>query len=1097
MNLRRSFPALGLILALLASLAPQFASAGRAAGLFVPPPPDQGAPIMTWPGQTFRFEHLGLEEGLSQSTVMAILQDKQGFLWFGTEDGLNRYDGYTFKVFRPDPDDLYSISDRWINSLYEDRDGHLWIGTQLGGLNRYDAQTGHFMHFRHDPSDPASLASNAVHALFQAPDGNLWVGTDDGLDWLDPVSGAITHVRIVTEEGVSLSGEAIQVIFGDSRGNIWIGTFDEGAILYEPSSHTFSRFGNTELSKNRLCGASVTAIAETFDGMMWVATLNGLTRVYPNTGLVVCHRNNPADSKTISSNAVEALYVDLAGDLWVGTDRGLDQYQTVSNTFLHLVHSPAISDSLSTETIYSIYEDRGGVLWVGTYGGGINKHEQTQDRFAYFRHDPDNSNSLSDNFVFPIHADKEGRVWVGTYGGGLNRFDPATGLFTRFSNNPSNPRTLPSNYIWSIFTDSKGTLWVGTSRGLSRLDASIGAFTNFLYDPANAEESGPNVVYAMAEGADGVLWLGTRDGVGRFDRVQGIFLPEAFPNLSNEDSIGRVMSLHISPAGELWFGTAENGLFRYDIKRRAIKQYRADPETAGSLGHDSVFAIYQDTQGTLWVATGGGGLNRYDSAADTFRAFTDEDGLPNNVVYGILEDDLGRLWLSTNYGVSRFDPLTQTFRNYSVSDGLGSMEFNLNAYAKAPNGAMYFGSIHGLNAFYPNQILDIAYTPPVALTSLTYEGKPLPSETTPETAASIVLRYPQNSFEFEFAALGYTATARNQYAYKLEGFDNDWYFLGNKRIGRYTNLPGGSYTLLLKAANSDGVWNEHYLSIPVTVVPPFWLTWWFRVLLGLGGVAAAVAGYRWRVRQIENRNAELEALVRARTAEIQGLFEQTKELAVIEERNRLALELHDSAKQKAFAALAQLGAAQGLSKSSPAARKHLSEAETLVAEVIQELTFLIQEMYPAALMEKGLPATVREYVFEWENRTGIQANVIIEEPRPLNLKVEQAVYRIIQESLANVARHSRARLVEIELFYRPGCLYVAIVDDGCGFDVSRKLVGLGLRSMRERVQSVGGQIIVESEPGNGTRVTAQVPLSAGPFVLQKGFHEESRLHSYR
>jgi ligand-binding sensor domain-containing protein/signal transduction histidine kinase len=1070
---------------------------GKANGFNAPPPPDQGLDSTSWPGQTFRFEHLGLEDGLSQSTVNVILQDKQGFLWFGTEDGLNRYDGYTFKVFKPNPDDPFSISDRWVNALYEDRTGNLWIGTRLGGLNLYDPQTGSFSHYLHDSSDSTSLSSNNVNALYQDTKGDLWVGTGDGLDLLDPATRTITHVQIETEDGVSLSRVSIRSIFGGSGGDIWFGTTDSGLIRYETTKRIFKRYGNDGVNRNRLCSSSINAITETSDGDLWLATPNGLARFNPIIEIATCFHSNPADTNTLLSNSVETLYVDRAGYLWVGTDRGLDQYRSDSNTFIHLAHNPAILDSLSVETIYSIYEDRGGVLWVGTYGGGVNKHEQTQDRFAFFRYDPSNPNSLSDNFVFPIYADQEGDIWVGTYGGGLNRFDPSTGVFTRFTSDSLNSKSLSSNYVWSIFTDSTGVLWVGTSKGLSRLDQQTGNFTNFTYNPANAEESGPDAVYAITEGADGVLWLGTRNGVGRFDRQQGIFFPEEFQSYNAPDSLGQVVALRMDSAGALWIGTAENGLFQYDIKRRALKQFRSKPGEAGSLGNDSVFNIYQDTKGTIWVATGGGGLNRYDPITDTFKAYTEEDGLPNNVVYGILGDDLGRLWLSTNYGISRFDPATETFRNYSISDGLGSMEFNMGAFAKAPNGAMYFGSINGLNAFYPDQILDITYLPPVALTSLTYEGKPLQSATTPEAARAIVLQYPQNSFEFEFAALSFTATPHNQYAYMLEGFDENWYFLGNKRNGRYTNLPGGNYTLRLKVANSDGVWNENFLSIPVTVIPPFWVTWWFRALLGLGAVFVILVGSRLRVRQVENRNIELEELVRARTVEIEKLFEQTKELAVVEERNRLALELHDSAKQKAFAALAQLGTVNGMSRSNPAVQKHLVEAETLVAEVIQELTFLIQEMYPAALMEKGLPATVREYVFEWENRTDVQANVIVEEPRQLNLKVEQAIYRVIQESLANVARHSKAKHVEIELFYQPDRLRVAIMDDGCGFDVNRKLVGLGLRSIRERVQSVGGQVTFESEKGNGTRVSLEVPLASSLLVLQEGVDEKSHIDSYR
>jgi signal transduction histidine kinase len=442
--------------------------------------------------------------------------------------------------------------------------------------------------------------------------------------------------------------------------------------------------------------------------------------------------------------------------------------------------------------------------------------------------------------------------------------------------------------------------------------------------------------------------------------------------------------------------------------------------------------------------------------------------------------------LSTNHGISRFDPESETFRNYSVSDGLGSMEFNQFAFAEAPNGAMYFGSINGLNVFFPEEIRDNPYKPPITLTSLTQLGSPLETGQTPESLDEIVLTWPQNSFEFEFTVLGFSNPAQNQYAYKLENFDKDWYELGSKRNGRYTNLPGGTYTLRLKAANSDGVWDEEGKSIRVTVIPPFWQTWWFRIGSALFIIASVAVGYRVRMRQVESHNRELEALVRKRTAEIEELFEQTKELAVMEERNRLARDLHDSAKQKAFAALAQLGTVNGMLRSNPVVWKHLNEAENLVYEVIQELTFLIQEMYPAALMEKGLPTTVREYLFEWENRNEIHVDLVMRDERLLGLKIEQAIYRVIQESLANVARHSRAGRVAVSLQYFPDSLEVSISDNGCGFDITKKMRGLGLRSIRERIESIGGEVRFESGNGQGTRVFVRVPLHE--YELSGGVH---------
>jgi signal transduction histidine kinase len=423
------------------------------------------------------------------------------------------------------------------------------------------------------------------------------------------------------------------------------------------------------------------------------------------------------------------------------------------------------------------------------------------------------------------------------------------------------------------------------------------------------------------------------------------------------------------------------------------------------------------------------------------------------------------------------------------------MDLNMNAAAQSPNGAMYFGSFRGLNAFYPDRIFQNNYVPPVALTSLTSEGKPLAGQNLPGAPASIVLTWPVNSFEFEFTALSFADTAHNEYAYKLDGYDRQWNFLGNKRDGRFTNLPGGEYTLLLKAADSDGFWNEQPLTLSVKVVPPFWATLWFRVGAVIVALALIVIAIRLRAHQVVGRTRQLEALVRERTNEMEKLFERMKELAVVEERNRLARDLHDSAKQKAFAALAQLGAVNA-DMDGPHARKHLLEAENLVAEVIQELTFLIQEMYPVALMEKGLPVTVREYIFEWASRNDIETDVVIEAPQRLDLKVEQAIYRIIQEALANVARHSRACHVSVTLHYYDDHLDFSIVDDGCGFD-SAMPPGIGIRSIRERVASIGGHVNFETEPGMGTSVRLTVPLVPHYFILEEGSNEKIDLHHHR
>jgi signal transduction histidine kinase len=472
-------------------------------------------------------------------------------------------------------------------------------------------------------------------------------------------------------------------------------------------------------------------------------------------------------------------------------------------------------------------------------------------------------------------------------------------------------------------------------------------------------------------------------------------------------------------------------------------------------------------------------LNKFDPETDSFTALTERQGLPNNFIYCIIPDEQGNLWLTTNFGLSRFDPRTEIFENYTTSDGLQSNEFNSGACARSANGNIYVGGTLGINLFNPSKIRASSYIPPIALTSLTQNEKTVQITISVESIQEVVLKWPKNSFEFEFTSLSFADPQKNQYAYMLEGLDTNWNDIGNKHEGRYTNLPGGEYNLRLKGSNNDGVWNETGATIKITVIPPFWQTWWFYTFAGLMAIVSIWGGYRLRIHGIESHRHELEREVQERTREIERLFEQTKELAIIEERNRLARDLHDSAKQKAFAALAQIGTAGGIIQNNPkAAHEHLNEAENLVYDVIQELTFLIQEMYPLALKEKGLATSIREYLYEWENRTDIPVNAQIKGEQRLPLKMEQAIYRISQESLANVARHSHATRVEVIMDYGKDAICLSISDNGRGFDPKQKPNGIGLRSIRERAESIGGQVTIESTIGKGTCVNVTIPGKA-------------------
>lgn len=1217
-----------------------------------------------------RFETIGIEQGLSQSSVRVIFQDSRGFLWFGTEDGLNRYDGYSFKVFKRDPDNPKSISDGWITAIAEDQDGYLWVGAGTGGLNRYDPVSREFTHYQRENFSSASLSDDHITSLLVDQDNQLWIGTTNGLNRFEPEtntfvqypsvvfpqpsadgeflgggesdpaeSGATTEPLVVTH-GEKLIGKVISALFQDSAGRIWIGTSDGGLNLFNPATALFTYFRPIAEDPTSISDYQVTSIAEDLSGSLWIGTRRGLNRFDPRSGNFRRFTHNSEDPDSIASDSINVVKTDSSGNLWIGTSIGLDRFEKERGRFVHYQHDPAFQRSLSNDYIISIFEDRGGVLWFGTYGGGVNRYNRALDRFAYFRHDPDNPESLSGNFIFPIAVDRNGSAWVGTAGEGLNRFNWRTGDNTRFYYDPNNPDGLGSNRILALFEDSHNILWIGTNNGLDQFNPAKNTFKHYRHDSSKPESLGANGVFSIFEDGKGQLWIGTSTGLDRFNRATETFthfLPA--PNDPNSLSGPKPFSIIEDLDGYLWIGTAENGLNRMDPKTNEFKQYHHDPKDPTSLSSDSVLSVYQDTRGRLWVGTAGAGLDLYRPETESFTHYVEKDGLPNGFIYGILEDEEGHLWMSSNFGISRFDPDTETFRNYDAGDGLQSNEFDSSAYAEGKDGEFYFGGINGLTVFDPLKITDNEYLPPITLTSLNQEDQALETDASVETLQSLTLTWPQNSFDFEFTALSYDQPGKNLYAYTLDGFDTNWHFIGTKRNGRYTNLPGGTYTLLLKAANSDGVWNETPTRVSVTVVPPFWQTVWFRFLLGCLAALAVVGGVRLRTKTIHDRNRQLERLVSERTnaleirnQEIQALyqaderilrnvslqqvfqtlvdvavdnlnadrsvvfawdekqtkvaprvsrgfspetlkrleftkgegvigkvletgepavvrqielndmradiraamiaegirsfvhlpiivdskivgvfnvgftkpnligddttrlfsaltqraslsianmelFEQTKDLAVMEERNRLARDLHDSAKQKAFAALAQLGAARGtLNGNGNRASLHLVEAENLVSDVIQELTFLVQEIYPIALQEKGLGPALRDYIYEWENRNDMTVQLIHRNHQRLPLEVEQALYRVTQEALANVARHSRARRVDISLVYNGDSVQLSLADDGNGFDANVKTYGMGLRSIRERVSSIHGTLQIQSAPGHGTRILIQAPI---------------------
>ncbi|MCK5702784.1 MAG: hypothetical protein KAI29_16590, partial [Cyclobacteriaceae bacterium] len=824
-----------------------------------------------------KFEHFSLEQGFSQSSVFSILQDSQGFLWFGTVDGLNRYDGYNFKVFRNNPDDTTSISNNSVISVYLDNAGVLWLGTEGGGLNRYDKETGIFTRFIHNSNDPNSLSNNAAFGILEDKSGVLWIGTNGGgLNKLIPGKSedsppAFVHYNHNPQDKTSLSSDFIGPIYEDKSGTIWIGT-EVGLDKLIPgkqegSPPSFVHFKHNPDDPTSLSGNVVYSIFEDHAGVLWIATFGGgLNKLVPGEGkkrppAFIRYQHNPKDITSISSNKILSIYEDNSRNLWIGTaGGGLNKFNRATEEFIHYKFDPNDSRSLNGNWVYTIFEDKSGVLWIGTMPGGLNKFDPMKGQFKHYKHDEDNPKSLSGNRIFSMYEDRSGNLWIGTYPKGLNMFVPDNDKnpfpsFVHYTNDPKDPASLGNSTVWSIYEDKSGSLWFGTTgSGLMMLSPtergkSSPALIHYEHDPDDPTSLSHNRIRSIHEDVSGNLWIGTNGGgLNRFVQGDGKNSPPTFvrylhtPDDSTSLSNNIIWTIYEDSHGFLWIGTA-GGLNRYvsaDDKHSppTFIHYKHDPDDPESLSSNTVISIYEDHSGNLWIGTEIAGLNRFDREKDTFIRYKEEDGLPNNTISGMLEDSKGNLWLSTRNGLSRFNPMTETFRNYVAKDGLQNNEFQIGACVKSRSGEMFFGGNNGFNRFHPDSIKDNVRIPPIVITDFQLFNKSVPVglgtstnrsilNTTITETSEIELSYKDYIISFEFAALDFHIPEKNKYAYILDGFEKRWnYTDANRRFATYTNLDPGEYTFRVKASNNDGIWNEAGTSLEIIIIPPWWATWW-------------------------------------------------------------------------------------------------------------------------------------------------------------------------------------------------------------------------------------------------------------------------------
>ncbi|MFO7615544.1 MAG: two-component regulator propeller domain-containing protein [Bacteroidales bacterium] len=786
-------------------------------------------------------------KGLSQNSIHSLMQDSKGFMWIGTWDGLNFYDGYEFIVYNSES----GLSNTTINALLEDVEKNIWIGTE-NGLNRLNRRTGRIDQWLHQPGNRNSLCNNTILDLYQDDRGCLWISTSFGLSCYDIDLDVFSTYNFFESGLDSLLTNWISRVIQDSLGMIWIATRN-GIHCYNPDLRSFQAY---KLDRNRSKGKPspgniVNDIQSDSLGNIWAATRNGIYVIQPGKGVTTHLKAGNQSEKALSDNHVNCLLVTAGGEVWIGTVDGLDVYNPERQSIRHFFAGGSTT-SLSNNDVMSLHQDHSGTVWVGTYSG-LNKADQSPSRFTHYFHDPFNPYSLSDNIVYSILEDENGLVWIGTFGG-LNMFDRDNERFSVLRHDPANPASLSSDKIRCIALDSLGDLWVGTEKhGLNRLDRKSGRITRYQHDPGNDNSINSDEIFSLYVDRAGRVWVGTGNGIwlidpsaGSFDRLEKTPLAPVFSN----DMV--VWAVTEDRFGNYWLGTTR-GLKKLSGSLAPLAEYRYNPVSQEGIRSNWVFSIHEDSRGLLWIGTMGGGLARFDPVSETFKVFTEEHGLPNNVVYATLEDHENNLWISTNRGLSKFCKQTQTFVNYDTRDGIQGNEFNAGAYYQNEKGEIYFGGMNGFNVFHPKDIVKNNIPPRMVLTGFSVLNEVIDSEL--EGGEIFRLKHTENFFSITFSALDYTNPMKNAYRYRLENYDENWIYTdARRRMADYRKVNPGTYRFVVTGSNNDGVWNMEGVSLTVIVYSPWWQTWIFRLTVILLAIALLWSIIYFRIKAIKRKH---------------------------------------------------------------------------------------------------------------------------------------------------------------------------------------------------------------------------------------------------
>ena len=809
--------------------------------------------------QSIRFQHLSIGEKLSANQVMGVTQDKHGFIWVATADGLNRFDGYNVEVFRHKQSDKNSLPSSSLLCIFTDSRGIVWIGTS-NGLAYFDDRTNSFRTFSNKPNDKNSLVWNLINVINEDRRGILWVGTPRGLCSFDVKSGRFQRFLHSDDDTNSISHNAVQDIKFAPDGNMWI-TTNRGLNRLDLSTMKFRSFFHDPADPSTLPGNDLNKMVIDEGGNLWTHLSNKLSLVCFNTKTYRCKQYKDLFEKLspVATNYLLSVFIDKKGRLWAGTTQsGLLRLLPDRNSYYEYKTDRLDPNSLQSNFIINMFQDRSGMIWLGTLSAGAERFNPDEAKFIHYPLHSDQSRSFESKSVQAFAEDSLNRLWVGT-SDGLSILDRNTGIFTNYYWNQHDSNALSVNFIRSICRDRQGNMWVGTQYGLNLFDPAQKNFQAF-YAEKNNHSLASNIVSSIICDSKGDLIINSKQNGG-----VTIYHSKTrrFTNFK-KDSAHALLNLQIEVVfednrGLLWIATRNNGLVRYDREAGKMENFTKSQNDSTSLPANHIGSITQDHKGLIWIGTSAG-LCRFNENARTFTTFDEDNGLPNVRVKQLLVDDKDRIWMGTNRGISMLNESRTAFTNYDPSDGLQGWEFSEPSAFKTHDGYFCYGGNNGFNMFHPDSIKKNPYKPPITLKRITIFDQPLKTDSSYSFLKSLRLSYKQDFFSFEFAALNYDHPEKNQYACQLIGFDKKVIQLGTNRVISYTNVPHGNYTLKVTASNNDGIWNETGYELKLVIIPPFWVTWWFRTIVIAVFLGAVFLFFKLRENRIKKEQARQTAI---------------------------------------------------------------------------------------------------------------------------------------------------------------------------------------------------------------------------------------------